>query len=64
MKHALLLSAALMLAAVPAACGQAGETAEAPNTVVKVAGSDGAATDPQACPQRTCRASFLWTPRL
>jgi hypothetical protein len=47
MKHALLLSAALMLAAVPAACGQAGETAEAPNTVVQVAGSDGAATDPQ-----------------
>jgi hypothetical protein len=47
MKHALLLSAALMLAAVPAACGQAGETAEAPNTVVKVAGSDGATTDPQ-----------------
>ena len=42
MKHALLLSAALMMAILPGACGQAGETAERPNTTVQVAGTDGA----------------------
>ena len=47
MKHAFLLSAILMMAVTPAACGQAGETAETPDTVVQVAGSGGAATDPQ-----------------
>jgi hypothetical protein len=47
MKQVLLLSAALMLAAIPGACGQAGETAGAPDTAVQVAGAQGAPTGPE-----------------
>lgn len=47
MKHALFLSAALLTATVPGACGQAGDTAEMPGATVQLAGTDDAAADPQ-----------------
>jgi len=47
MKNALLLSAALMMAILPGACGQAGETAEGPDATVQVAGTDGEAAGPE-----------------
>ncbi len=47
MKHALFLSAAILMATLPGACGQAGDTAEMPGASVQLAGTDDAAGDPQ-----------------
>ncbi len=47
MKQTLFLSAALLMAIVPVACGQAGDTAELPDTTVQLAGTDNGAADAQ-----------------
>ncbi|MEZ5999233.1 DUF3298 domain-containing protein [Hyphomonas sp.] len=47
MKHALLLSAALMMAILPGACGQAGETDEPPGAAVQVAGEGEVSHNPE-----------------
>ncbi|WP_321490917.1 DUF3298 domain-containing protein [uncultured Hyphomonas sp.] len=59
MKQVLLLSAALMLAVVPAACGQAAGNGEGPETVVRVAGTGESSTPPEAASTADMPRSLL-----